>query len=131
MRPRTLCEAIERIGAGEALAPTMVGFVDTFLAAETPAARFEAMAQEPPLIGDARIDTLAGAMAEYLAKHYRLPAVPPWASGPARELADPWFTTTSDHPAMREYLTWASPAEFRSRGIYTAERPFLRARSAA
>jgi hypothetical protein len=31
--------------------------------------------------------------------------------------------------AMREYLTFASPAEFRSRNIFTEERPLRRARS--
>jgi hypothetical protein len=30
---------------------------------------------------------------------------------------------------MREYLTYASPAEFRSRNIFTEERPLRRARS--
>ena len=30
---------------------------------------------------------------------------------------------------MREYLTFASPAEFRSRNIFTEERPLRRARS--
>jgi hypothetical protein len=30
---------------------------------------------------------------------------------------------------MREYLSFASPAEFRSRNIFTEERPLRRARS--
>jgi hypothetical protein len=30
---------------------------------------------------------------------------------------------------MREYLTFASPAEFRSRNIFNEERPLRRARS--
>jgi hypothetical protein len=40
-----------------------------------------------------------------------------------------WHTTSSDADAMREYLTFASPAEFRSRNIFTEERPLRRARS--
>jgi hypothetical protein len=31
---------------------------------------------------------------------------------------------------MREYLAYASPAEFRSRNIFTEERPLRRARTA-
>jgi hypothetical protein len=68
-------------------------------------------------------------MAEYLAKQYRLGRVPPWAGEPCRRLDEPWFTTSSEAPAMREYLAYASPAEFRSRNIFTEERPLRRARS--
>jgi hypothetical protein len=46
-----------------------------------------------------------------------------------RGLASPWFTATSPSPAMREYLTFCSPAEFASRNIFTEERPLRRARS--
>jgi hypothetical protein len=74
------------------------------------------------------LDALAGAMAEYLAKNRRLGRVPPWTGEPARRLADPWFTTASPSPAMREYLTFSSPAEFASRNIFTEERPLRRAR---
>jgi hypothetical protein len=63
-----------------------------------------------------------------LAKQRRLGRVPPWASGPARRLTIPWFTTASPSDAMREYLTFASPAEFASRNIFTEERPLRRAR---
>ena len=74
------------------------------------------------------MDALVGAMAEYLAKQYRLGRVPNWVYGTCRRLDEPWFTTSSTEPAMQEYLAFASPAEFRSRNIFTEERPLRRAR---
>jgi hypothetical protein len=68
-------------------------------------------------------------MAEYLAKQHRLGGVPRWVSQPWRRLDEPWFTTSSTEPAIREYLASTSPAEFRSRNIFTEERPLRRARS--
>lgn len=129
MRPSTLAEAVERVRAGEPLDKAWPEFVDTFLAAGNAEARFVTLAREPELTGDVRLDVLAGATAEYLAKHFRLSRVPGWAAGPARRLEEPWFTTASESPAMREYLTYASPAEFRSRNIFTEERPLRRART--
>ncbi|WP_409191339.1 hypothetical protein [Bradyrhizobium sp. RDM4] len=75
-----------------------------------------------------RLDALVGAIAEYLAKQRRLGQVPAWVCDPARRLAEPWFTASSPSDAMREYLTYASPAEFASRNIFTEERPLRRAR---
>jgi hypothetical protein len=104
-------------------------FVDSFLLARGEAARYATIESEPERSGDTRLDALVGAMAEYLAKHYRLQRVPRWVSQPWRRLDEPWFTTSSSAPAMREYLTFASPAEFRSRNIFTEERPLRRART--
>jgi hypothetical protein len=103
-------------------------FVDAFDVAKTDQDRYASIEREPSLTGDARLDALVGGIAEYLAKQRRLGRVPPWVSDPARRLADPWFTTTSPSPAMREYLTFCSPAEFASRNIFTEERPLRRAR---
>jgi hypothetical protein len=103
--------------------------VDTFLLAPDDDVRFASIEAEPERTGDRRLDALVGAMAEYLAKQYRLGRVPPWVSQSWRRLDEPWFTTSSSSPAMREYLSVASPAEFRSRNIFTEERPLRRARS--
>jgi hypothetical protein len=94
------------------------------------------IAEEPVLMKNTRLDAMAGAIAEYLAKQYKLGRVPSWASGTSRYLDSPWHTSSifidwkreivSD--AMREYLTFASPAEFASRNIFTEERPLRRAR---
>jgi hypothetical protein len=78
---------------------------------------------------DPKLDALVGAMAEYLAKQYRLGQVPAWVSGPSRWLSEPWFTAAESTAGMREYLTFSSPGEFASRNIFTEERPLRRARS--
>lgn len=129
MRPSTLAEAVERIKAGEPRDMVLPEFVDTFLSAADASARYATIEQDPERTDDARLNALVGAMAEYLAKQYRLGRVPKWAGQPWRRLDEPWFTTSSDAPAMREYLAFASPAEFRSRNIFTEERPLRRARS--
>ena len=129
MRPSTLAEAIERVRGGEPYEVALAEFVDSFLSALDSGAPFAAIETSPPLCGDARIDALAGAIAEYLAKQHRLGRVPGWTSAPCRRLDEPWFTTSSTSPGMREYLTFSSPAEFRSRNIFTGERPLRRARS--
>jgi hypothetical protein len=129
MRPATLAQAYERIIAGAPRDETLAEFLDTFYLAPTVEQRAAALRDEPRLIEDARFDALAGAVAEYLAKQYRLPTVPDWAFEPVRYLDHAWHTTPFANDAMREYLSFASPAEFRSRNIFTEERPLRRARS--
>jgi hypothetical protein len=128
MPPNTLADAVARINAGSARDPVLAEFVDRFDLAETDRERYAAIELEPKLTGDARLDALVGAIAEYLAKQRRLGRVPPWVCSPARRLASPWFTTASPSDSMREYLSFASPAEFASRNIFTEERPLRRAR---
>lgn len=125
MRANTLAEAVERIQAGSAQDVEIAEFVDTFDLAKTGLDRYASIERGPKLTGDAKLDALVGAIAEYLAKQRR---VPPWASDPARRLTSPWFTTALPSDAMREYLTFSSPAEFASRNIFTEERPLRRAR---
>src|SRR5258708_9244573 len=128
MGPNTLPEAVERIQAGAAQYVKLAEFVDTFDLAKTNNDRYASIEHEPKLTGDAKLDALVGAIAEYLAKQRRLGRVPHWVADPARRLASPWFTTASPSDAMREYLTFASPADFASRNIFTEERPLRRAR---
>lgn len=128
MRPNTLADAVERIEAGSARDVELAEFVDTFDLAETDQDRYASIEREPKLTGDGRLDALVGAIAEYLAKQRRLGRVPHWVSNPGRRLTSPWFTTAAPSDAMREYLTFASPAEFASRNIFTEERPLRRAR---
>src|SRR5262245_59823664 len=129
MRPATLAETFERIAAGQPREKALPEFLDTFYLAPTGEARLKAIADEPVLTGDARLDALAAAIADYLARLYRLAEVPNWAFGPKRFLERPWHVAPFDSDAVREYLTFASPAEFRSRNIFTEERPLRRARS--
>jgi len=129
MRPNTLTDAVEKIRAGSAQDAVLAEFVDAFDSAKTDLDRYASIEREPKLTGDNRLDALVGAIAEYLAKQRRLGRVPKWVSSPARCLASPWFTTAAPSDAMREYLTFSSPAEFASRNIFTEERPLRRARS--
>jgi hypothetical protein len=128
MHPNTLADAVERIEAGSARDVALAEFVDRFDLAKSDEGRYASIEREPKLTGDIRLDALVGAIAEYLAKQRRLGRVPPWVSDPARRLASPWFTTASPSDALREYLTFSSPAEFASRNIFTEERPLRRAR---
>ena len=128
MRPNTLADAVERIQAGSARDVELAEFVDSFDLAKTDRDRYASIEREPKLTGDVRLDALVGAIAEYLAKQRRLGRVPRWVSDPARRLTSPWFTAPSPSDAMREYLTFSSPAEFASRNIFTEERPLRRAR---
>jgi hypothetical protein len=131
MRPNTLAEAVTRISAGEPQDVVLAEFVDAFLTAPNKDAQYAAIELEPARSHDARLDALIGAIGEYLAKHHGLKHVPPWVGASWRRLDEPWFTTSSPAPAMREYLSFASPAEFRSRNIFTEESPLRRARAFA
>lgn len=128
MRPNTLAEAVDRIQSGAPQDATLAEFIDTFDLAPTSLAQYAAIEDEPSLTRNERLDALVGAIAEYLAKQRRLGRVPAWVGDPARRLGEPWFTASSPTDAMREYLTYASPAEFASRNIFTEERPLRRAR---
>jgi len=128
MPPNTLADAVEAIRAGSARDVVLAEFVDAFDTADTDRDRYSSIECEPKLTGDLQLDALVGAVAEYLAKQRRLGRVPHWVANPARRLTSPWFTTASPTDAMREYLTFASPAEFASRNIFTEEQPLRRAR---
>lgn len=129
MRPPTLCSAIERILAGEPREKALAEFLDVFYGAASDDARLAAIIDEPPLTGDDRLDALAAAIADYLARQNRLPSVPRWVAVPKRRLKEPWFTTPCDGPGMREFLVFSSPAEFIQHNIFTEERPLRRART--
>ena len=129
MRPATLAQAYERLTAGADYETVLSELLDTFYLAPSALQRLAVLRDEPRLSGDPRLDALAGAIAEYLARQYRLPEIPDWAFEPCRYLDRAWHTTPFADDAMREYLTFASPAEFRSRNIFTEERPLRRARS--
>jgi hypothetical protein len=129
MRPATLAEAYERMISGDPHERALAEFLDTFYLAPTLERRIESLREEPPPTGDSRLDALAGAVAEYLSRQYKLPRVPSWAFEPTRYLDRAWHTSPFESNAMREYLTSSSPAEFSSRNIFTEERPLRRARS--
>jgi hypothetical protein len=104
-------------------------FLDTFYLAPTAAKQLATIRDRPMDTGNRRLDAFAGATAEYLARQYQLPSIPEWVFEPLRFLDRAWHVSQLDSPGMREYLTFASPAEFRSRNIFTEERPLRRARA--
>ena len=128
MRPDTLADAMESIQAGSAQDVVLAEVVDTIDLATTNEDRYASIEREPKLTGDVRLDALVGAIAEYLAKQRRLGRVPHWVCDPARRLDRPWFTVVNPTDAMREFLSFSSPAEFASRNIFTEDRPLRRAR---
>ena len=129
MRPATLAETFDRILAGEPQEKVFPEFLDTFYLAPDAEARQACVADAPARTGDATLDALAGAVAEYLSRQYELPSIPTWAFEQHRFLERAWHASPFDTDGMREYLTFASPAEFSSRNIFTEERPLRRARS--
>lgn len=132
MRPNTLAEAVQRIEGGMPQDVALAEFVDTFDLAPTIDTKYATIAREPQLTRDPKLNALVGAMAEYLAKNRRLGRVPHWTGGPARRLAEPWFTTASPTPGMREYLTFASPSTAMpcsTPSTGSAARPWWRAQS--
>jgi hypothetical protein len=129
MRPATLAEAIERIVDGTPQEKALPEFLDTFYLAPTAEKQLAAISDRPAQTGDRRLDAFVGATAEYLARQYQLPSIPDWVFEPHRFLDRAWHVSQLDDPAMREYLTFVSPAEFRSRNIFTEERPLRRARA--
>jgi hypothetical protein len=129
MRPATLALAIERVRAGEPLEHALPEFLDEFYLAESRERQLAMLRDEPSATGQARLDALAGAVAEYLSRQYNLECAPAWCFRPDRYLDCPWHTATFSDDGFREYLTFASPAEFSSRNIFTEERPLRRARS--
>jgi hypothetical protein len=129
MHPATLAETVERLLAGEPEEKVFPEFLDTFYLAPDGEARLACLTDAPPPTGDAHLDAFVGAVAEYLSRQYELPRIPDWAFEPHRYLERAWHVSPFDSSGMREYLTFASPAEFSSRNIFTEERPLRRARS--
>jgi hypothetical protein len=131
MRPNTLAQTAERLASGEAVEIALPGFLDEFYLAGASGRQASMLKDEPPPTGDARIDALLGAVAEYLAHQHGLPSVPKWAFGAGRYLERAWHASPFADAGFREYLTFSSPAEFCSRNIFTEESPLRRARASA
>ena len=128
MRPNTLAQTADRIVAGETRDKALSEFLDEFYLAKTPTQKSAMLRDEPAPTGNARLEGLLGAVAEYLAHQHDLPSVPVWAFAPTRSLDRAWHASSFVDDGAREYLTFSSPAEFASRNIFTEERPLRRAR---
>ena len=130
MRPSTLAEAIERIRAGEPQDNALAEFVDSFLSRAGRRAEVCEHRRGAGAHGRCAAECARGRHGGISGQAVSAQSCA--ASGfptPWRRLDEPWFTTSSTEPAMQEYLAFASPAEFRSRNIFTEERPLRRARA--
>jgi hypothetical protein len=131
-----LSGVVDRIQAGASPDAELAEFVDAFEFAPSDDTRFAMLEKEPMLTKDKRLNALVGAIAEYLAKQYKLGRVPKWVSRSARCLDRPWHFSSMFvdwqrevlTDGMREYPTYSSPGEFASRNIFTEERPLRGAR---
>ena len=127
-RPNTLSQAVSLIAAGESQEFVWAGLLDHFYKAQDSGERRDILRDEPQLTTNIRLNCFAAATAEYLWRQYRLGTpLPAWIISDNRVLPEPWFTTTITSPAIREYLTFASPAEFIHHNIFTDEAPLRRA----
>ena len=126
MRPDTLAEVAARLNAGETLVKAMAEFLDAFYAASDARSARDMLTAPPPATGDPRHDAPLGAVADYLSIQFTPFPPPAWARSPDRVLKDPWFTTTSEAPEMKEFLAHSSPAEFKQHNIFTESRPLRR-----
>ena len=126
MRPRTVAEACRRVQDGQPFDKAMGEFLQGFYAAPPPS-RGAMLADEPASFDDPRLDALVGGVAEYLFKRWAPDAPPPWIGERKRYLSRPWFPNVGDDPGLREYLTFASPGEFKSRNVMVDDEPLRRA----
>jgi hypothetical protein len=129
----TLARAFDRIVAGEQPEGPLSEFVEAFFQTESDDVRLSLITDTPRPAGQKRLDALAGAIGECMAKHFCLAKVPSWVGEPGRYLDRPWHVllfnngrtrpVLSSDEGLREFLTFSSTAEFRSRNIFTDEAP--------
>ncbi len=127
MRPSTLAEACRRVEEGARREIALGDFLQAFYTQTSIEARGAMLADEPALSADARWNALVGGIAEYLFKRWAPNHPPFWPGDRSRYLREPWFPHAGDDPGLREYLTFVSPPEFKSRNIMTDEQPLRRA----
>jgi hypothetical protein len=126
MRPVTLAEVANRLRRGEPIEKALAEFLDAFYSAKDCDSAYAMLVDEPADAADAKSDALLAAVAEYLAIQFTGKRAPKWASHPKRILAEPFFTSQSQAPAMKAWLVHNSPAEFKSHNIFTEPRPLRR-----
>jgi hypothetical protein len=123
--PTSLADAARAAAQGrDALLVLLNEFLDAFYEA-APEARSSMIAEAPPRL-DERWDAYLGATAEHLARRWGL-AIPAWAAGGDRSVAEPWFVGPLGVRLAPLYLV-ESPIAFRRRRIFTEAEPLRRAR---
>jgi hypothetical protein len=132
--PATLADAVSRyIATGEgqegAFSVCIDEFLDAFYTEDDAAARQAMIDDEPARIGAERHDAYVGAVAEHLARRWKL-RIPPWSDAGWREVAEPWFVGMMGK-GLSGLLLVESPIAFRRRRIFTEAEPLRRARMPA
>lgn len=125
-RPGTLAEAIH-LGSRdvENFRYYIDGFLDEFYLDTTQEGRLSRIQDRPELLTDKKINALAGAIGEHLARRWFLGSIPEWTNEPERFLSRPWFL---GHERMRAFNIAESPSAYRRRMIFTEIEPLRRAR---
>ncbi|MDR3087336.1 MAG: hypothetical protein LBU45_05230 [Azoarcus sp.] len=124
-RPRTLGEVSalgHRFGDPDAF---LREFLDEFYIEQDAGVRASMLANEPPLEGYERHDAYYAAVAEHLARRYRLP-IPEWTNQRVRFLKYPFFPCGLE--SLKATLLKESPAAFRRRMIFVGADPLYRPR---
>jgi hypothetical protein len=125
-RPKTLSEIARRVNRGEQQFDTAVsGFLDSFYA--NPELRLSAIEARPELI-DALHDAYLAAVAEHLAKSYRLP-VPEWTETQGNDLHNPFFAGGLE--TLKGILLAESPTAFRRRLLFVSKDALSRPRQSS
>ena len=114
-RPHSLYEVGRRVADGEVFDIALREYLDSFYA--NPEQREEAIKQQPQT-PDALRDAYVAAVAEHLARSYRL-KVPDWAENQGLDLARPYFAGGLE--SLKARLTVESPTAFRRRMLFVSK----------
>lgn len=119
---QTVATAAERVRGGEDLRFAVRELLDELALRGRDDLRSQALADEPVWV-DAHVDAYLGALAEHLARTYRL-SIPAWAMDERRTLDHMWFPGVAR--GFRPTALRESPAAFRRRGIFIARGALTR-----
>ena len=126
IRPSTLLEVARRAAEGEqSFDVALREFLDSFYA--DPEHREAAIRQQPPTLDPLR-DAYIAAVAEHLARCYRLD-IPDWAETQGMDLKRPFFAGNLE--SLKARLTVESPTAFRRRILFVSKDALSRPHTAA
>ena len=122
-KPRSLVEVVRRVKAGEQkFDPSLREFLDSFYA--NPDSRQQAIEERPTSI-DAVHDAYVAAVAEHLARVYRL-QIPVWSETHGNGLHEPFFA--GGLQSLKGVLVAESPTAFRRRLLFVSKDALSRPR---
>lgn len=127
-RPQTLADAVRRARSGGDLGAALSEFLDTFYGHMRHRRLEQAQASindEPVALDDAVDNAYVAAIAEHLARRWKLSRIPSWTNRPDRFLKRPYFPFAGHNTKALYFVE--SPIAFRRRLIFTEARPLRRA----